>query len=71
MFKYIVEDGWNKCHEGETNIRCVAGLDTPLSPIPPQFFLKDFIYVRAKVREADSPLSRESDVGLNPRTLRS
>ena len=48
------------------------------------FFFKDFIYLyerermsrgwgRGRERESqvDSPLSREPDVGLNPRTLRS
>ena len=47
-------------------------------------FFKDFIYLfdrersqvgreagREREREAGSPLSREPDVGLNPRTLRS
>ena len=46
------------------------------------FFLKDFVYLferesrgrgreREGEREADSLLSKEPDVGLNPRTLRS
>ena len=45
------------------------------------FFFKDFIYLQKTVHkergeadgegDADSPLSREADLGLNPRTLRS
>ena len=48
------------------------------------FFFKDFIYLfdreksqvdgeagREREREAGSPLSREPDAGLDPRTLRS
>ena len=54
-------------------------LSHPGSPMI--FFFKDFIYLRAREQgerehelgegQADSPLSREPNTGLDPRTLRS